>query len=306
MEGMWRLIERKRAEEALRESEERYRRLFESLIDVYYQTDIAGRITMVSPSVTTAAGWEPEEVIGRNLKNFYVDPRERDQFLEIINKNGLVENFQVRLKKRDGSNLWASVNARLRTDKDGNVCGVEGIARDFTEQKRAEEALHQSERFLQDIFDGIQDGVSVLDRDLNITQVNRWMEMTYKQEMPLVGKKCYQAYQQRRSPCPWCPSIKTIETGKSHAEMVPYPSAEAPRGWIELSSFPLTDSDGHVVGVIEHVKDVTERKRAGEALRESEEKYRLVVDHANDGIIIIQDGVIKFANPRAVEVAGYS
>jgi len=98
------------------------------------------------------------------------------------------------------------------------------------ERKRAEEALRESEGILRDIFDGITDGISFLDVDLNIMRVNTRMEQMYAKHMPLTGKKCYQAYQEREAPCPWCPSIPTIETGKSHSEIVPYPSAEEPKG----------------------------------------------------------------------------
>jgi len=133
------LTERIRAEEALKESEEKYRRLFESLIDVFYQTDSSGKITMVSPSITKAAGYKQEEVIGSDLKDYYINPDERNKFLELISTNGFVENFEVQMKKRDGSVLWASVNAGLSKDQEGNVVGIEGVARDITDRKRVEE-----------------------------------------------------------------------------------------------------------------------------------------------------------------------
>ena len=120
-----------------------------------------------------------------------------------------------------------------------------------TERQRVEKALRESGRFLHSVLDAIQDGISVLDCDLNVIRVNSWMEKMYAAKMPLIGKKCYEVYQERRSPCPWCPSIPTIETGEVHSEIVPYPSPEKPTGWIELSSFPLKDAAGYVVGVIE-------------------------------------------------------
>jgi putative nucleotidyltransferase with HDIG domain len=137
-----------------------------------------------------------------------------------------------------------------------------------TQRKRAEEALRESERFLQSVFDSIQDGISVLDRDLKVIGTNSWIEKMYAAQMPLVGKKCHVVYQGLQSPCPWCPSIPAIETGRMHTETVPYPSVEKPTGWLELSAFPLQDDEGHVVGVIEHAKDVTERKRAEEKIRQ--------------------------------------
>jgi signal transduction histidine kinase len=138
----------------------------------------------------------------------------------------------------------------------------------IAERELAEEALRENERFLAGVFEGIQDGLSVLDLDLNIVRVNHWMETMYSDSMPLVGRKCYEVYQQRSSPCPWCPSIPTIQTGDAHIEIVPYPSSEQPTGWIELSAFPIRDSDGNVLHIIEHFRNITQRKASEEALQQ--------------------------------------
>jgi hypothetical protein len=91
----------------------------------------------------------------------------------------------------------------------------------------------------------------------------------YSDKMPLIGKKCYQVYQEKKSLCPWCPSKHTLKDGKQHTEIVPYPSEENPKGWIELSSYPLTDRTGKIIGVIEHVKDISDRKQAEERVKRS-------------------------------------
>ena len=135
-----------------------------------------------------------------------------------------------------------------------------------SEARLKQQALRGNEHFLHNVFDSIQYGISVLDCDLNVIRTNAWMEKMYAAEMPLVGKKCHKVYQHLGSPCPWCPSIPAIETGTAHTEIVPYPAPEKPTGWIELSAFPLKDANDHVVGVIEHVKDITERVRAEEEL----------------------------------------
>jgi len=136
----------------------------------------------------------------------------------------------------------------------------EQLQQEITERNRIEQALQESERFLQGVFDGIQDGISVIDNDLNIIRVNRWMEIAYASQAPLEGRKCYALYQQRESPCPWCPSLRAIETGEVQSEIIPYPSEEKPSGWIDLTAFPLKDSTGDVTAVIEYAKDITEQK----------------------------------------------
>jgi PAS domain S-box-containing protein len=126
-------------------------------------------------------------------------------------------------------------------------------------RKLAEDALRGSQQFMQEVFEAIQDGISVLDNELNVIKTNRWMEKMYLSREPLVGRKCYEVYQDRDTPCPWCPVVRTLETGKVHSEIVPYPSEEDPTGWIDLSAFPMKDEDGNLTGAIEYVKDVTDR-----------------------------------------------
>jgi PAS domain S-box-containing protein len=196
------------------------------------------------------------------------------------------------------------VTATPFQDIDGETKVIE-IVQDITERKRAEEALRESERFLESVFEGIQDGISILDTELNIVRVNRWVEKMYADQMPLVGKKCYEAYHRRDSVCPWCPSVKTIEKGKPHSEFVQYVSEGEPAGWIDLSAFPLTDADGRVVAVIEHVRDITEIKRAEEALRESEGKLNAMLDSIGDHMSMMDEDLnILWANKTAKKIFG--
>ena len=150
--------------------------------------------------------------------------------------------------------------------------------KDITTQKNAKESLKENQQFMIDVFNAIQDGISVLDRDLNITYVNQWMEKAYSSQMPLIGKKCYSVYQRRQTICTWCPSIPAIETGEKKSSIVPYPSEGNPTGWIDLTSFPLRNNKGELIGVIEHVKDITKQKKAEIKLRESYEKVDFFKD----------------------------
>jgi len=178
----------------------------------------------------------------------------------------------------------------------------------YEKERKTDEELRGGERFLQDIFDSIQDGISVLDKDFNIVRVNRWINEIYGDNSLIIGKKCYKIYQKRESVCPWCPSLKALETGEVQSLITPYPYEERPTGWNFLSCYPLKDESGMVVGVIEYVKDVTELKRKEEELRLSEINYSEIFNNADDAIFIHDPttGKLLDVNRKMCEMYGYS
>ena len=187
------------------------------------------------------------------------------------------------------------------------TCRVLVVHEDTTEPAENEQRLRQSELFLESCFDAIQDGISVLDLELNIIRANKWMGQKYAAQMPIVGKKCYHVYQNRKSVCTWCPSTRAIACGEIQSEIVPYPSAEEPTGWIQLWAYPLKNDEGRVIGVIEHVQDITQRKLAEDALRVSEERLRILFERAADAIYVSKpDGKLVQVNAQACRATGYS
>jgi len=138
---------RRRTQDALRESETKYRNIFESLHDVYYRTDIGGRITLISPSCLQVFGYRPEEMTGRNLlQDLYIRREKRVEFLERIDTDGRVLEFETLMKNKSGAEIWVSTNANYYVDENNNVLGIEGMMRDITERKNLEDQLIRAER----------------------------------------------------------------------------------------------------------------------------------------------------------------
>ncbi len=138
---------RKLAQDALRESETKYRNIFESLHDVYYRTDLSGRITLISPSCSRIFDFRPEEMTGRSLLQDMASQREkRVEFLERLEADGRVVEFELQMRTKSGSEIWVSTNANYYVDENNNVMGVEGILRDITERKNLEDQLIRAER----------------------------------------------------------------------------------------------------------------------------------------------------------------
>lgn len=154
---------------ALRLSEEKYRTLADDVPDLHYRTDTAGKIVYISRSCHKLSGYTAEEAIGMKIDESYVNPGERNVFLAALQKDGYVNNFVAQLKRKDGSIWWAASNAQFYKDHDGNILGVDGVARDVTEQKLAQISLQQSQQRLQLALEGADLGLWDWDMQTNET-----------------------------------------------------------------------------------------------------------------------------------------
>lgn len=142
-------LENERLAKSLRQSERKYRLILDNIQDVLYQTDLAGKIAYVSPSVEHLLGYAPEAAIGMNLADLYVDPQGREKLLGELSggAGGRVAGNRAELRRRDGGGVWTSTNAHFYRDKEGNIAGVEGSVRDISENKRLEDELWQLANF---------------------------------------------------------------------------------------------------------------------------------------------------------------
>ncbi len=140
----------------IRELEERetmYQSLVNNTSDLFYRTDKHGKIVTLSKSACDLSGYTYEESIGLDMaKDIYQFPEERDKFIALLQQHGRVNNYEARLKRKDGSVWWAMTNAHIYYDADGNMAGVEGVTRDITERKIAEEQLRLSEQKFKKTF----------------------------------------------------------------------------------------------------------------------------------------------------------
>jgi len=149
-------------------------------------------------------------------------------------------------------------------DDAGSILRSVGMVQDITDRKKVEEEIKKNECFLESVFASIQDGMSILEPGLTIRRVNEVMNKWYSENVPLEGKKCYEAYHKKDKPCDPCPTLRCLKTGETEREVVPGPSASDIK-WIELFSYPIKDSQtGEITGVVEFVRNITERKKAEE------------------------------------------
>lgn len=189
--------------------------------------------------------------------------------LVMVFKDGTVHTAVRSIPMNTGLRYFEITASPLRSASGKIVAGIE-IVRDVTGHKLKDEEINKNEKFLNDIFDSIQDGVSVLDKDMTIIRVNHAMERWYSHAMPLIGKKCYTAYHGRKTPCDVCPSAETLQDGKSSYNVIPKRDSDGKIiGWFDLYSFPIIDTATHeLTGVIEYVRDITEKREVEASLKE--------------------------------------
>jgi len=299
------ITEREKAEEKLKDSEEKYRYLFDNAqVGLYWSRISDGTFLECNDTFAKLFGYDKREgfLANYNAIEHYIDPNARSELLKEIRDNKEDKNYEIHVTKRDGTPIWLSISARM-LEKENRI---EGAAIDITERKKAEQKLKENTEFTQNVFSAIQDGLSVLDLDLNIVNVNLFMIEKYGPIDQIENRKCYDVYQKRSSPCPWCPSIKTIETGQLNTSIVPYPTSEDPTGWIELTAFPLKNSDGIVEGIIEYVKDITDRKKAEEKLQLERDNFLNILNSMQDGVYIVdQNYDIEYVNPILTKEYGH-
>ena len=146
-------VARVAAEEKVRESEDKYRKIFENVQDVFYQVDNEGKVLEVSPSIETYSGYTREEFIGKDFTEFYADPRDRGPFLKALQEKGEVVDYELQFKTKSGLLVYASINAHILRNDKGKPIGVEGALRDVTQRKMVEEELGEYRGHLEQMVE---------------------------------------------------------------------------------------------------------------------------------------------------------
>jgi len=178
---------------------------------------------------------------------------------------------------------------------------------EINERTQAEEALRKSESFLSVIFNSIRDPFCIIDRDFQIVRVNEaYTELKGMTKAELEGTHCYKKMYGRESICDNCTIEKTLQSGDSIAKDKLVHLEDGTRQWLEIFTYPIQDNEGKITHVIEYIRDITERKRTEEALRESRERYALAAQGANDGLWDwdLKEGTVYYS-PRWKEMLGF-
>jgi PAS domain S-box-containing protein len=262
------IAERQRVEEALRESEENYRGIFENAEGIY-QTSPEGQVLSANPAMAHILGYDSPDELITNLtdirRQLYVHPGDRDVFLSTILDRGTVLGQEFQFYRKDGRKIWVSLNARVVRDDAGKSLFFEGFLTDITARKRAEEAVRESEaryRAIVEAFDGL---IYVCSQDYRVEFMNeRFIERTGYDG---TGELCYKALHDLESICPWCVNERVFK-GETVRWEVQSPKDNR---WYDVVNTPIYHADGSMSKQA-MIQDITERKQAEKEIHKLNEE----------------------------------
>jgi PAS domain S-box-containing protein len=319
------ITERKRAEEALMQSEKKYRSIFDNALEGIFQTTPDGRYLTVNPALARMYGYdspgEMMEAVTDLQGQQYVVPEDRVRLKALYRQQGFVKGFETQIYTKNRDKVWISMNAQAVRDPEGNTLHYEGTTENITERKRAEEELQKAHRRLSDIIDFLPDATFVIDREKRVVAWNKAIEeMSGLKKEEILGKGDYAyAVPFYGKPRPIVIDLvfernEEMEKTYDHVQglgsrlsvEVYVPKIYRGRGaYLAATASPLFDHEGNVVGAIETIRDTTEQKRIEKALQESEERYRVAIEHSNDGVALVRGDRHIYVNQKFLEIFGY-
>jgi len=272
--------ELKRAERALRESEERFRMLVEGVEDyAVFMLAADGTVTSWNSGAQRLKGYAAEEILGQHLSRFYppedVRAGKPQKELEIAAANGRLEDEGWRVRK-DGSRFWANVVITPLRDRAGNLRGFAKVTRDITERKRAEEALDRERSLLASVMQATDVMLVYLDADFNFAWVNAaYADGCKMRPEEMVGKNHFVLYPHAENEAIFRRVRDTGEPAFHKDKPFEFPD-QPERGvtYWDWSLMPVKEASGKVQGLVFSLRETTKYKRAELALRASEERAR--------------------------------
>ncbi|MGD9116805.1 MAG: PAS domain S-box protein [Dehalococcoidia bacterium] len=302
------VTERRKAEEALRESEARYRAVIEGAHDMIQSVGLDGSIIFVNKAWRDTLGYTEADLPGLNLFDvIHPDVRAHcEQMIAEVVKGKPVQNIETAFSTKDGRKILVEGNAAPRYIGK-KVVATQGIFRDVTERKLAEEALRESEAFQSELLANSPIPISVINPDTSVRYVNPAMvKLTGFSAEELTGEKapyCYWAEEWQEKTTK---GLKKAMRQGGDRDLELFKRKNGQRFWVEITSVPVK-KDGKFQYLLVHWVDITERKQAQDALADEATRHRILIDESGDGIVILdEEGKVYEANRRFAEMLGYT
>ncbi|MFC1885257.1 PAS domain S-box protein [Thermodesulfobacteriota bacterium] len=248
--------------EKLVQTSKRYQLLFENSRDAIFMASFDGKFLALNEAAVRLFGYQREELIKDNVLVLWSDPLQYERFKKEIGKNGFVKDFSEKFIKKDGEIIDCFLTANLLADPEGQIEGYQGIIRDITPQKRAEEKIRAQNTFLTNVIESLSHPFMVINvADFKVSIVNAAAKRRHKG----YGETCYSLSHGLEEPCSrsgqMCPLEEVVKTSLPvHLEHVHVDNG-GNESDEEVHAFPLFDDEGRVTQVILYCIDITQKKR---------------------------------------------
>ncbi len=313
------ITEGKLAENVLRQSEEKYRTILEDIQEGYFEVDLAGNFTFFNDSLSRYFDFSKEELMGMNYRQ-YTDKEHSKKLFQAFNKvystGEPIDGFDWQIIRKEGTKRYAEASVSLQKDLSGKPIGFRGIARDITEHKKVEEALKKNEEQYRLLADNMTAHIWLMDLNTRrMIYVSPSVEKMYGytlDEIPNISlKKLLTAESLQKTldafstempkalanPLPYVHKY-SLEMEACHKDGHPF--------WIKVDNSIIRDKNGKPAYLLGETRDITERKRAEEELRENEERFRSMIQSLSDIIFILDGkGQLTYESPSATRILGY-
>ncbi len=300
----------KKAELALRESEEKYRLLTENLSDVVIRISSKGVLEYCSPAIKKFGGYNAEEEIGNFITKYFVHKEEllrTVRVLGIILREKKPRNIEFLYKAKNRAPFYVEVTGMPLVEHD-KVKAIQCVMRDITKRKKAEQAISDAAEQWQRTFDSITDMIFIQDVEHKIIKANKTMfDMLNKSPEEIIGKQCYEVLHNMNKPWRMCPFEKTKKDKKSHTEEVDDPITGI---LFSATSSPIFDDKGELTGSVHIFRDITERKKIDQLkddfISTVSHELRTPLSITKEGISLILDGIPGKINDKQRNILNMS
>ncbi|MCX6007133.1 MAG: PAS domain S-box protein, partial [Chloroflexi bacterium] len=296
----------------LRRSEEKYRTIFENATEGIFQSTPQGKYISVNPAFARVGGFSsPDEMINSvaNIqKELYVNPEDRTRLIELLASQDTVNGYEFEIKRHDGTRSWVSINVRAVRDPAGKIIYLEGTLVDIAERKRAELELKQSSERYRDLFENSGAAITIIDENGRYLMANNKVAASFgRTPEEFVGRSIYDFVPREIADRYMQSNRRLLRTGeqREYEDTLVLPTGV--RSFLFVDTC-LKDENGRCFAIQSSSIDITDRKQAEQALRESEEKYRSLFNNAELGMYrskIDGSGVLE-VNEKLCKIIGYS
>jgi sigma-B regulation protein RsbU (phosphoserine phosphatase) len=267
-------IERQRADAALLEAEEKYRGIFEHIVEGIFQTSVDGRYLSANSALARIYGYtSPEELmnsvrdIGRTL---YVEPERRNQFVQLMREHNTVTDFESRIYRKDGSIIWIAENVRAIRNPKGELLYYEGTVEDITQRRMAEEKLRESEALYHSLVETLPQNIFRKDLAGRFTFANqRFCKTLGRSVAEIIGKTDFDFFPAELASKYQQDDRRILEAGQLFETVEQNQPPGGEMIYVQVVKTPLCDSQGKTIGLQGIFWDISERKRAEEQVRKA-------------------------------------